>query len=341
VAHNETAVSDAPHFSFAVANGVEDGDELIFSVEWTGGAVTDSFSFHEYVKCPKAAFDSCLIDDGSGDMDGSLDPGEAIALSVVLKNVGSVNGQNLSAQLSCDLPQYITIQNNTAHFGDIPVGGSAQSQAPHFTLFADPAAPNYTWVTFTLNVVGDNYAGEVTFPVEITDCNLRISFPLDGDPQWEMEDAWAFGVPQGKKPPKLGGGCPDPLSGYTGSNVLGYNLLGAYSIGMPARTLTSSALDCSNLSSVKVRFKRWLGVATALNDHAAFQVSTDGIAFHDVWTHTGSTPISDNAWIPVEYDLSAWADGQPTVYLRWVMGPCSYVLVYCGWNIDDIEIWGK
>ncbi|MFU8780090.1 MAG: hypothetical protein ACNA71_03595 [Kiritimatiellia bacterium] len=34
------------------------------------------------------------------------------------------------------------------------------------------------------------------------------------------------------------------------------------------------------------------------------------------------------------------ADGQPTVYLRWVMGPTgSNIPTERGWNIDDVEIW--
>jgi hypothetical protein len=35
-----------------------------------------------------------------------------------------------------------------------------------------------------------------------------------------------------------------------------------------------------------------------------------------------------------------WADNQPTVYLRWTMGITDSGWTYCGWNIDDVEIWG-
>jgi len=42
----------------------------------------------------------------------------------------------------------------------------------------------------------------------------------------------------------------------------------------------------------------------------------------------------------VEYDISAVADGQPTVYIRWVMGPTDGSVRYCGWNIDDVELLG-
>jgi hypothetical protein len=38
-------------------------------------------------------------------------------------------------------------------------------------------------------------------------------------------------------------------------------------------------------------------------------------------------------------DISAVADGQSTVYLRWAMGPTDDSNTYPGWNIDDVEIW--
>jgi hypothetical protein len=38
-------------------------------------------------------------------------------------------------------------------------------------------------------------------------------------------------------------------------------------------------------------------------------------------------------------DISGYADHQPTVYLRWVMGPTDGSVTYPGWNIDDVEIW--
>jgi hypothetical protein len=34
------------------------------------------------------------------------------------------------------------------------------------------------------------------------------------------------------------------------------------------------------------------------------------------------------------------ASGQPTVYLRWTMGTTDGGWRYCGWNIDDVQLWG-
>ena len=40
------------------------------------------------------------------------------------------------------------------------------------------------------------------------------------------------------------------------------------------------------------------------------------------------------------YDLTAQAAGHADVRIRWTMGPTDSMWTYCGWNIDDVEIWG-
>jgi hypothetical protein len=124
--------------------------------------------------------------------------------------------------------------------------------------------------------------------------------------------------------------------------VYGYNLNGDYTNSMPVYNLTSPAIDCSQLTAVEVRFWRWLGVEQATYDHARFQVSNDGTTWATVWENpTGSgLSIDDASWSQHAYDISSYADGRPTVYLRWGMGTTDTSVTYQGWNVDDIEIWG-
>jgi agmatine deiminase len=160
-------------------------------------------------------------------------------------------------------------------------------------------------------------------------------FNMDTDPLWTTEGSWAYGQPTG------GGGQygdPDPTSGYTGPNVYGYNLNGDYEADMIERHLTSGALDCADVAATTVSFWRWLGVETPTYDHAYFRVSNDGVNWTTIWQNAET--ISDGAWVYQEYDISAVADGSDTVYLRWTMGTTDYAWQYCGWNLDDIEIWG-
>ena len=39
------------------------------------------------------------------------------------------------------------------------------------------------------------------------------------------------------------------------------------------------------------------------------------------------------------YDISLTADGESTVYVRWVMGGTDAAVTYPGWNIDDVQLW--
>ena len=164
---------------------------------------------------------------------------------------------------------------------------------------------------------------------------LQQSWTFDTDPGWSTEDEWTFGQPTG------GGGeygNPDPTSGHTGDNVYGYNLNGDYANNLPQRHLTSTSIDCTGLYGVQLKFWRYLGVEQPAYDHAYVRVSNDGSNWITVWENTAE--ITDSSWVAMDLDISAVAGDQSTVYLRWTMGTTDTAWRYCGWNIDDVEIWG-
>jgi hypothetical protein len=156
------------------------------------------------------------------------------------------------------------------------------------------------------------------------------SEPFNTDPGWTTTGQWAFGQPLGQS--------GDPASGRTGQFVYGYNLAGDYTNNMPAYPLTSTPFDCSDLTGVEVSFWRWLGVERSVYDKALFQVSNDGSTWTTLYENSSAVATDEAAWSKHTYDISAIADGQPTVYLRWVMGTTDISVVYHGWNIDDVEL---
>ncbi|MCP4606137.1 MAG: hypothetical protein GY847_37430, partial [Proteobacteria bacterium] len=162
----------------------------------------------------------------------------------------------------------------------------------------------------------------------------KYSWNMDSDPGWTTEGEWAFGQPTGS-----GGedGNPDPSSGFTGNNVYGYDLSGDYNDNISETHLTSTAIDCSGFSEVSLKFQQWLGVEENRYDEAYVRVSNDGSNWTTIYTNPSSN-LSAGSWEEVEYDISAVADDQATVYLRWTMGSSDSSVAYCGWNIDDIEI---
>ncbi len=164
---------------------------------------------------------------------------------------------------------------------------------------------------------------------------VQYSWDMSSDPGWTTEGLWAFGGPTG------GGGeygNSDPTGGHTGSSVYGYDLSGDYVNSLPETHLTTTAIDCSNLERVSVKFWRYLNVEQPSYDHAYLRVSSDGVSWSNVWENTAE--VTDSSWTEVEYDISDVASGQSAVFLRWTMGTTDTGWRYSGWNIDDVEVWG-
>ncbi|MBN1355122.1 hypothetical protein JXA40_02515 [bacterium] len=322
-------------YVFEVSEDVSDGEVIPFELSWTCTGASGQTGFNDLIVAPGLEwYSSVVLDPVEGDGDGVLDPGETAQIMVTLFNRGHGTAHDVIADLTSSHPQYVTIDDGSADFPDMEGERYGTSIAPHFTVTADPATPDHTIVTFTLAITGQNYATEDTFVLEVTvsDFICRYAWDLDTDPGWTCENQWAWGVPLGQS--------GDPTSGYTGANVYGYNLAGNYPPFLPETFLTSEAIDCSMLSSVEVRFMRWLGVESAQWDHACFRVSNDGSTWYTIWSHTGET-LLDTSWQNMSYDISDYADGQSAVYLRWVMGESDSYVEYFGWNLDDIEIWAE
>jgi len=191
--------------------------------------------------------------------------------------------------------------------------------------------------TFTYDVSDNTGASDLaTVDIDVGGPEPILVFDFNQDPGWATTGSWAFGQPTGGGTHNL-----DPTSGYTGTNVYGYNLNGDYVDDMSSTMyLTTTPLDCSQAAGVSLRFRRWLGVESSSYDHADIEVSNDGVSWTGVWAHSGAT-ISESSWTLQTYDISAVADHQQTVYLRWGMGPTDGSVTYPGWNIDDVEIWGR
>ncbi|MEN8127859.1 MAG: hypothetical protein ABFR90_08665, partial [Planctomycetota bacterium] len=159
---------------------------------------------------------------------------------------------------------------------------------------------------------------------------------MDTDPNWTYEGDWAWGTPAGD-----GGvrGNPDPTSGCTGSNVIGYNLAGDYIKNMSSTEWTTTpAIDCNGLTDITFSFYRWLNVDSFGKDDAVIEVSVDGIVWTRIWQN--DVKVTDSSWTPQTFDISAIADNQSTVYIRWGMGPTNNNQNYSGWNIDDVVLTG-
>ena len=149
---------------------------------------------------------------------------------------------------------------------------------------------------------------------------------MDTNPGWTLESQWQYGKP-------MYPGGTGPTNGFTGTNIIGFNLSGNYPNRLATAYATTPPINCTGTTSLTLRFRRWLGLRGP--DTAVIQVSTNGAGWTDIWSTSSS--ISDNSWQEVQYALPGWAAGQPSVRVRWGLGsnPAQNDI---GWNIDDVQI---
>ncbi|MEP0845805.1 MAG: hypothetical protein HRF50_03170, partial [Phycisphaerae bacterium] len=226
---------------------------------------------------------------------------------------------------------------NNALIGSVPYTLSGNGSVVEY----DPVDWNFTPDSFQFKANdggtppegGDSNVAVVSITITPPAPQQAYNFNMDTDPGWTTQGQWAWGTPTGG-----GSRNHDPSSGHTGSNVYGYNLNGDYTNNMPRYDLISTPIDCTNMLSVELRFWRWLGVETLPFDWASVQASTNGTDWTVLWVNADT--VSDAAWVQQTFDLTSLAAEQPTLYLRWTMGPTDDSNRYPGWNIDDVELWG-
>lgn len=157
------------------------------------------------------------------------------------------------------------------------------------------------------------------------------------NPGWTFTGQWSYGQPTGNS----GGGFPDPTSGVTGPNVVGYNLNGPYAANLnTTHYATTPAIDARGVTGTTLSFYRWLGLESCC-DSVNIQVSNNGTNWVTIWEVNGGDEITDANWRLQTFDISAVADNQQNVRVRWGLGPTDSSVQYGGWNLDDVKITGQ
>jgi hypothetical protein len=153
---------------------------------------------------------------------------------------------------------------------------------------------------------------------------------IDDDGGWTHgflsgPDDWKHGVPAG-----LAG---DPGHAYEGQRVWGNDLTadGSYAHNAYNR-LVSPTVDCSQAGNVTLSFRRWLTVDEGWLDRA--EVLVNGQL---VWRSPSAVPLIDTEWVPVTYDITALAAGNPAVQVEFRLRT-NDVLAFGGWNLDAFEL---
>ena len=123
---------------------------------------------------PLLAFKGYEIDDGAGDADGWIDPGESIVMPITLANEGLADAAGPTAAISSESP-YVSITQGEVSFEDIASSGTGASLPPHFAFDVAPGCPDLTQITFRLDWTVGGESGTDTFKVMVTS---GVLFPV-------------------------------------------------------------------------------------------------------------------------------------------------------------------
>lgn len=269
-----------------------------------------------------------IVDDIDGDHDFNLDPGEETMLGIALTAPGlGVTG--ISGHLSTS-DAYITIVDGEATFPDLATGWTGWAQGDCYRISAHEDAPENHHAILSLELTTQEELCISTIDFEIVvqgysyQCPIWVNY-LDQNPHWTIVNGdsygWEFGVP-----------IIGPSDPFSGQYVYGTNLDGNYSVG-PYR-LTTTPIDCSTILDTELKYHRFLQNEEFF-DLARVDLSTNGTSWHTLW----SGYASDFDWVEEDIDISEYADGEPSVWIRFSLIPDSNSF-YPGFYIDDVMICG-
>ncbi len=207
----------------------------------------------------------------------------------------------------------------------------------HTTLVANTANDGvYAWTPSQL--IGDS-----DFRIRITnlddggvtddsdaDFSIRTAIVddnLDSDPGYAVDSPWQYAVPG------AGNDNGGPTTAYTGTHIYDTNPNGAV---WSTCYLTTPAFDCSSYRDTSLSFA---GQFSFYNGYdATVQISTDGASWSNLYYISGSN--RETSWQMHNYDISSFADGEPTIYIRWGHIETTGGGNWSGMAVDDILVEG-
>ncbi len=214
-------------------------------------------------------------------------------------------------------------------------GNTWQGQIPGQV---SPAVVGYYIRASDLNAVGNNLPAKAPkdfFIYDVGTITVHQFFDFEpvSDEGWThvqiaTQDDWNLGTPNGAS--------TDPAAAYSGVRVWGNDLglsgfNGAYQPNVN-NALTSPTFNLSGKTNLRLRFRRWLNVEKSIFDFA--QVSVNNQV---VFTNPAGTDLLDSSWIAQDIDISAIANNNPAVSVKFSMISDGGV-EFGGWNIDDFSI---
>lgn len=205
-----------------------------------------------------------------------------------------------------------------------------------------PGVPSPARIDYRITAF-DGSANSQTFPdgglfdfsIGETQLFFTDGFETVGDNGWThqqvaTQDDWQHDAPNPSGSPN------DPGVAANGTRIWGNDLApsgfnGDYQPNVN-NFLLSPPIDLSGAVGSKLSFNRWLTVEEGIFDRATISVNGTQVFANPLNGH-----LLDNAWTPVEIDISSVADGIANTQVEFRL-VSDGGLEFGGWNIDDFEI---
>lgn len=191
----EIAMEDAA-FSFNVNELIPDQHIVAFDMTITDGTDTWNSTFNVTLNAPVLSIGSYTIDDGTGNNNGRIDPGETVNVVVPNLNEGGCDAINSIATLISGSP-LITVNNATFDLETIVAGGTGNAI---FNITVDPVAQVGEVVNLNYSVESAPYSQNSVLAMTIglivedfeTGTFEMFEWDLSGDAEWEVTSTGAY-----------------------------------------------------------------------------------------------------------------------------------------------------
>ena len=140
------------------------GYSAVIDAVITSSGYTFYRSFSITIHTPVLGFGNIIIQDFTGNSNGSLDPGETATIIIPLNNTGGVTSESGNAVLTCSTNGVTVNEPSNVSFGAIAAGGSINLS---FSVTASPDIPIGTLASLVFNATAGIYSANKNQPVEI------------------------------------------------------------------------------------------------------------------------------------------------------------------------------
>lgn len=281
--------------------------------------------------------DSCPSG-GPGASDGKWDSGEQVVLSVSIENDGTDPLTGISVQLTPITPG-VTVLDGQASYPDVPAGGIAASQSPHFTIKVPESIGCGGSLQLALQITSDqgNWSGSLSQTAgQVLSGNgtaLSANFESGMPAGFTVVDSLNDGKTWFIDDPSDPAGCAntDPLPPIAGHWAAVDSDCAGTGVAMDEQLITP-ALDLSTAQTVTIDFDHWFRRYQAEICDLDVRSPATGNAWVNVarWTGTSTTNPKHET-----LSLTAQAAGATNVQVRWRYYNADFEWT---WFVDNVAI---